>query len=212
MASSYSLVALRPDRPKDINIKFAIGLVDAFLMITAVIYPINSSIIMVDMIISDSSPLIFLTRLGKIGYIFENTDQILIPKAVYEEVVLEGKRNNFMESNIIENFINEGKIVVNTVKTFNESLYPPLGRGELESLELAKELGLDLIIDDKKVRNVASIFGIKFQTTIVTIFELLVAKTIGKLEYKTNIKKIAEDSWISTDIIEEYLEKGEKFG
>lgn len=167
---------------------------------------------MVDMIISDSSPLIFLTRLGKIGYIFENTDQILIPKAVYEEVVLEGKRNNFMESNIIENFINEGKIVVNTVKTFNESLYPPLGRGELESLELAKELGLDLIIDDKKVRNVASIFGIKFQTTIVTIFELLVAKTIGKLEYKTNIKKIAEDSWISTDIIEEYLEKGEKFG
>ncbi len=31
-------------------------------------------------------------------------------------------------------------------------------------------------------------------------------------EYISNVKKYAEDSWISADVIQEYIEKGEKFG
>lgn len=31
-------------------------------------------------------------------------------------------------------------------------------------------------------------------------------------EYILNVKKNAEDSWISADIIQEHIEKGEKFG
>ena len=56
------------------------------------------------------------------------------------------------------------------------------------------------------------ILQIKYQTTIATIFELLISKNINFLEYKENIKRYAENSWISADIIQEYLEKGVKFG
>jgi len=69
-----------------------------------------------------------------------------------------------------------------------------------------------LIIDDQKARNIAQILKIQHQTTIATIFELLLSKKIDKIEYKSNIKRYAENSWISADIIQEYLEKGEKYG
>ena len=164
------------------------------------------------MIISDSSPLIHLTRLGKINYLLKVTGQIAIPKAVYDEVVIEGKKKNYMESVIVENLINEGKVIVSTLKPFDESNYPPLGRGELESLELAKQRDAVVIIDEKKARNVAQLMGLNYQTTIVTIFELLVTKALGKQEYKHNIKRIGESSWISADVVAEYLERGERLG
>ena len=58
----------------------------------------------------------------------------------------------------------------------------------------------------------AQIFKIENQTTIATIFELLIAGIINIREYKTNLKKYAENSWISADVLQEYIEKGEKYG
>lgn len=164
------------------------------------------------MIISNSSPLIHLTKLGKIKNLIEMTDQILVPKAVYEETVVKGKANNYSEAFIIENLILEDQIKIVDLKRFNESKYPPLGRGELESLELAKQNNCSLITDDNKARNIAEILQINYQTTIATIFELLLSKTINFREYITNIKKYSSHSWISADIIQEYIEKGEKYG
>jgi predicted nucleic acid-binding protein len=97
--------------------------------------------------------------------------------------------------------------------TIAENLFnSALGKGELEALELAKQENVLLIVDDRKARNLAQLLEIKYQTTITTIFEILLAKKIDLSEYKTNLKKYAEDSWISADIIQEYLDRGEKFG
>jgi hypothetical protein len=38
------------------------------------------------------------------------------------------------------------------------------------------------------------------------------SEIIDFAEYKSNIKKFAEVSWISGDIIQEYMEKGENYG
>ncbi len=164
------------------------------------------------MVISNSSPLIHLTKLGKIGYVIDHFNEILIPKAVYNELVIEGKENNYSESYIIEKYINEEKIIVINLKDFEKSQYPHLGKGETEALELAKQQNRLLIIDDKKARNVAQILRINFQTTIATMFELLISKKFDLFEYKSNIKNYAEDSWVSADILQEYIEKGEKYG
>nr|MDO8115941.1 hypothetical protein [Candidatus Sigynarchaeota archaeon] len=156
--------------------------------------------------------MIHLTRLGKITFLLNVTGQITISRSVYEEVVTEGKKKNYMESYIIENLVNEGKIVVKTLKPFDMSNYPPLGRGELESLELARQMGDNVMLDEKKARNVARIMGLNAQTTIATIFEMLIVKALGKQEYSNNIKRLGESGWISADIIQEYLERGEKHG
>jgi len=53
---------------------------------------------------------------------------------------------------------------------------------------------------------------IEHQTTLTTMFELLITGIINSSEYISNIKKYAEDSWISADVIQNYLEMGEKYG
>ncbi len=137
---------------------------------------------------------------------------INIPKAVFDEVVIEGKLKNYAEAFTIESFIKEEKITVINLDSFDESFYPPLGRGELEALELAQQNNELLIIDEKKARNLAQILQIEHQTTITTIFELLITKNIDFPEYKRNLKRYAESSWISADILQEYIEKGEDYG
>ncbi|TFG25144.1 MAG: hypothetical protein EU529_01800 [Promethearchaeota archaeon] len=164
------------------------------------------------MVISNSSPLIHLIRLGKIQYLFRLIKNVTIPKAVFDEVVVKGKLKNYSEAFTIESFIKEEKIIVTNLESFDESFYPPLGIGELEAIELAKQQNELLLIDDKKARNLAQILQIEHQTTIATIFELLISEIIDFSEYKSNIKQYAENSWISADVIQEYIEKGEKYG
>jgi len=163
------------------------------------------------MIISDSSPLIHLTRLGKINYLLKLKSPLFIPKAVYTEVIAAGKKENRIEAQIIEKLIEQGKIIVKPVK-IDDSFVPSLGQGEREALELANREKLLLLVDDRKARNIAHHFELQHQTTILTILELLIAKMIDLAEYKGNLKKYAEDSWVSADIIQEFLEKGEKLG
>jgi len=164
------------------------------------------------MVISNSSPLIHLTRLGKINYLFNLVKNIHIPKAVFEEVVIIGKLKNYSEAFIIERFVKEEKIIVTNLGSFDRSFYPPLGKGEVEALELAKRKNEIVLIDEKKARNFAQILQIEHQTTIATIFELLISKNIDFSEYKSNLKYYAESSWISADVIQEYIEKGEEYG
>ena len=128
------------------------------------------------MVVSNSSPLIHLTRLGKIEYFFNLVGNINISKAVFEEVVTKGKKKNYSEAYTIESFIKEEKIKILNLEPFNEAFYPPLSRGELESLELAKKNNELLIIDEKIGRNLAQILQIEHQSTISTIFELLITK------------------------------------
>jgi len=173
---------------------------------------IYDKIIFCNMVISNSSPLINLTKIGKIKYLLGLTEEIKIPIAVYNETVTKGKKMNFLEAFIIEKYIQEKKIKIISLKPFNKSIYPPLGKGELESIELSKRTNELLLIDDKKARNLAEILGIKFQTTIATIFELLISGMINITNYRTNIKKYAQNSWISADILQDYIEKGEKYG
>ena len=98
--------------------------------------------------ISNSSPLIHLTRIGKIEYLIEQVKEIIIPVAVYHEVVTLGKELNFLESFIIENYINQKKICIVKVEELDESRYPPLGKGELQALELARQRNEILLLDD----------------------------------------------------------------
>ena len=53
---------------------------------------------------------------------------------------------------------------------------------------------------------------IKHQTTRATIFELLILNNMDFPEYKSNLKLYAENSGISADVLQEYIDKGEEHG
>ncbi|RLI01982.1 hypothetical protein DRO38_04480, partial [Candidatus Bathyarchaeota archaeon] len=53
-------------------------------------------------VVSDSTPLIYLAKIGRLSVIREVFKRIFIPKAVFDETVTRGKALNMSDASIIE--------------------------------------------------------------------------------------------------------------
>ena len=113
--------------------------------------------------VSNSTPLIALSKIGKLNLLHEYFDQISIPKAVYNEVVVNGgllygaKEVAEADWIIVENVGNSLAV---------ESLSVYLGAGESEAIVLAKEMDCLLIIDDGDGRKAASNMNMDITGTV----------------------------------------------
>ncbi|HOJ97372.1 MAG TPA: hypothetical protein PK024_11125 [Methanospirillum sp.] len=98
-------------------------------------------------IISNSTPLIVLSALGQLELLHHYFEEVIIPKAVWQEVVINGKnRPGALEVRDCEWI----RIQEVSDSIAVEALHIYLGIGESEAIILAKELNLPLIIDDKQ--------------------------------------------------------------
>ena len=105
-------------------------------------------------LIADSACLIGLSRIGRLDVLHQLFGKIIIPEAVFHEVVILGKgrpgsdevRNaKWIETRSVENQL--------AVRIFRLHL----GAGESEAMALAFECGADFVIlDDKKAREIAA--------------------------------------------------------
>lgn len=84
-----------------------------------------------------------------------------------------------------------------------------MGNGEAEAIALAIEKKERLFIDDLKGRRTAESYRIETTTTIGIIFELLVSRALPKVDYVRNVKNYGARGWISGDILEEFIKRGE---
>lgn len=129
-------------------------------------------------IISNSTPLIALSALGKIQLLHHYFKEVIIPDAVWQEVVIHGKNKpgsvEVRECSWIKVHNVQDRIAVETLEI-------SLGKGESEAIILAKEQNLPLIIDDRAGRRTAK------------VLELTITGTIGIL------LKAAEDNLINID-------------
>ena len=66
------------------------------------------------MIVSNSSPLIYFSRIGKLTFLREVYDELLIPQGVYKELVEEG--TGLYGVNAIKKAISQGWIKTESVK------------------------------------------------------------------------------------------------
>jgi predicted nucleic acid-binding protein len=117
-------------------------------------------------VISNSSPLIALARVGSLYILKELFGNVFIPDSVYQEAVLETSITIQKES--ITKATNEFIEVV--TPTINHTFIRKLGKGERGVLNLALEkLPNILLIDDKKARNEARDLGFEpsFTTDII---------------------------------------------
>jgi len=108
------------------------------------------------LIISDTSPITNLLRVGKLEILKELYGEVIVPQKVYEELC-----NYENQKELID-----GKdwIVVRTVMDIEQvkSLLEYLDVGEAEAIILAKEMKADLlIVDEKKGRKTAEEYGLK---------------------------------------------------
>lgn len=116
---------------------------------------------------SNSSPLIYLAKIGRLNLIKNVYGQIWIPEAVFNEAVTQGKILKITDASIIEEAVDKW-ILKERISPETDLKYALLddnnkiGQGEKQALKLCKQLNADIfIVDDKEARRVSRILKIK---------------------------------------------------
>lgn len=104
-------------------------------------------------IVSNSTPLIALAKINRFYLLKDLFHEIIIPKAVYEEVVTSGKGRSGHNELANADWIQCHQVHNHDLVAF---LRISLDAGESEAIALAREIGADLLlIDDRDGRRVA---------------------------------------------------------
>ncbi|MTI84673.1 MAG: DUF3368 domain-containing protein [Firmicutes bacterium] len=115
-------------------------------------------------VISNSTPLIALSRIGELELLHSLFDNIIIPCAVFNEVVLEGAGRPGVKEVKNASWIIKAEVANQLAVSLLES---DLDRGECEAIVLAKELNADyLLLDERKARRIIRNSGIKVMGTL----------------------------------------------
>ena len=117
-------------------------------------------------VVSDSSPLITLARIGRLALLADLFDKILVPSAVYDEVTVAGRGRPGAEESRRASWIESTKVDLAEHPEVAR-LCGGLGAGEAEAIALAASLRADLLlVDERKARNVAQSVGLALAGTI----------------------------------------------
>ena len=151
-------------------------------------------------VVSDSTTLITLINIKKFEILFKFSDTIMIAKAVYDEVSI-----RLEAKNILKEYINQGKVIVQNIDNYREVkiLLNRLDLGESESIVLAANKKIPLIIDEKKGKSIAKSLGLD---TIGLIGILLLFKEkelLGLNEIENIVEMLQKSKFrVSTSLLE----------
>lgn len=158
-------------------------------------------------VVSDSTILIGLAKIGKLGLLQDIFSKIYIPEEVFKEIAERGKKKPgsqvISEARWIETKPIKDKTQVNL-------LMASLEKGEAEVLALSKEIKADLILlDEEKARKSAVIAGFEVMG-LLGLF--IVAKNLGLLkEIRSSIEELKRKRFrIGDKIVVEALRKAKE--
>ncbi len=156
-------------------------------------------------VISNSTPIIELTLLGKLELLNELFEKVYVTRQVYEEIVTGEKKNTgAME---LKECIENGNIIMYNIvnNKFVDLMYGRLHKGELSVIVAAKELKTNYVLmDDASGRKMADEINL---VPIGTVGILKLAKNKGYIpKIKPLIDKMIENNFrISLKLYNEIL-------
>lgn len=160
------------------------------------------------LVVSNAGPLITLAKIRRSQLLKDLFGHIVIPRAVFDEVVLRGTGEPGAEETRSADWI-ETRLTVDDLSV--AVLRENLGAGESEAIVLTQELGADLLLlDDALARRKAERLGLN---VIGTLGVLLLAKHAGLLDtVKPMLSELQQtDFRASLRVYEEVLARaGEK--
>jgi hypothetical protein len=159
------------------------------------------------LIVTNSTPLIYLAKIGKLREIIKYFGQLVIPETVYYETVRKGIELGKPEANIISKLISEGHIRIEKVEKILGEI-KGLHRGEAEALSLAKAKSCELIVDDKIAYQYARILGIKVLRSIRVMLTLTKNKRLTLNDLEKNLRLLSKSGfWLTADVYARILEE-----
>lgn len=161
-------------------------------------------------VFSNSSPLIYLSKIGRLELLKNLFKEVIIPEEVYEEVVGKGRNERFLDALKVESAVKEGWIKVKN-RSYNRETenFGEIDEGESVLISIAKKERADLVlIDDASARIVAESFGLNVKGTIYILLLGCKKKILDKEETKELIKGLIEAGFkISAEIYAEVLDE-----
>lgn len=150
-------------------------------------------------VICNASPIIGLFAIDKVGILWELFDEIVMPKAVYDELCADSVKHR-KETEELKRLVSCGKLQICQIqnKELVKTLYGKLHFGELEVIVGAKEQNIRLaIIDEKAARKLAAEFLVD---TIGILGILMLAKQRGiLLQIKPELDKLRSSGYRISD-------------
>lgn len=150
---------------------------------------------MIDKLISNATPLIYLAKADQLKALQTVIRQILIPQSVYREVVVEGKNLGEKDAYRVDRAISEGWIIVQEVK----DIYPveiPIHPGEAEVISLAKEMGVErVLLDDVKARVACELAGLRPIGTLGIILRAVGDHNLSFDQFLTTLEHIVRSGF-----------------
>jgi predicted nucleic acid-binding protein len=122
-------------------------------------------------VVINSSPLIFLAKLGYLNQFIDSSNDFYIPQSVADEI---GAKSD-PASQTVQALINSGNLQIraSNFTTLIDSLNQRLGKGESEAITLAIELNADYaLLDDSAARREARRLGLTIRGTLAVIKKL----------------------------------------
>jgi predicted nucleic acid-binding protein len=145
-------------------------------------------------LIVDASPLIYLAKLDALD-VFRGGMPVAISEGVRSEVLLPQAAYRFPEIVGIDESMRAGRImVVSLDKRERDSVnaltrqVPGLGRGELETIAIARSRGWTAALADRRATRIAEIHGV----AVIGIVELLFARTRDSKQLAGRIRNLAK--------------------
>jgi predicted nucleic acid-binding protein len=157
---------------------------------------------------TNAGPLIYLSVLGRLSLLRDLFSEVLLPDAVYEEVVLQG--HGMPGANETKAAVDDGWLrrVAVQDRALVDALLGELDVGEAEAIALARELGLHwILMDDRSGRAKAQLMGLRATGTIGV---LLLAGSSGiDVDLKHDLDLLIEHNFrISSELYEQLTAGG----
>ncbi len=166
-------------------------------------------------VVSNSSPLIYLAKAGKLELLKRLFTIVLIPEAVYAEVVVRGIEKSQPEAVSVRRAVEAGWLRVEKSKPLAKLLEisGEIHAGETEAISLAKKINAGLLlVDDAAARSIAEGYGLKVHGTVFVLLLALQKKLLDKQEAKKTLNAFVSKGFrLAPEIYARLWEEIEKY-
>ena len=161
-------------------------------------------------VVADAGPLMALAKLNLLHLLKQLYERVQFPRAVYEEVVVEGIQRGFEDAHTLQLFLSREDWKPTEVKDVPGGLVSlRLDRGERESIALALALDGLLLIDEERGRKEARRQGVMVRGTLGVLIQAYRSGLITADQLRFYFGQIEErtDIWISPALCRRLLRK-----
>jgi predicted nucleic acid-binding protein len=149
--------------------------------------------------VSDASPLIWLSKIGRIALLRKLYGIVMVPEEVYREVVEEGLERGLSDALVVKDSVDEGWIRVSKLNEGEAELCrgmvehaSEIHLGEAQAIALAREEGALLLMDESSGRAFAETWGLRVRGTLYVLLRALREGILSKDDAREAILQLVQ--------------------